>query len=110
MKNLAKRVSEIQTLIEKAIVDDVDAIECDSTWESMYQFKKIELLKTRLKVSYQEWDGIKSKEVVDVVDLRSDARIEYQDTKYMLSWIKRCINKGYRESYQASQCETTYFE
>jgi hypothetical protein len=98
MKNLAKKVAEIQTLIEQAIKDGIDGIECDSTWESVYTFRKIVLLRTKLKVYYEEWDGIKHKEEVDVTDLRSDARLDYEDTKYMLSWIKRCIKKGYKQA------------
>ena len=97
MRNLAKKVAEIQALIEQAIKDDVDGIEVDSTWESVYTFHKIVLLKTKLKVYYTEWDGIKTKEEVDVTDLRTDARLDYEDTKYMLSWVKRCIKKGYKE-------------
>jgi hypothetical protein len=98
MKNLGKRVAEVQAIIDQAKKDDISGIEVDSTWESVYDFDKIVLLKTKLKVLYKEWDGIKTKDEVDITDLRSDARMDYEDTKYMLSWVKRCIKKGYREN------------
>lgn len=100
MKNIPKQVAEIQTLIDQAIKDDVGAIEVDSTWESMYWFINITLSKSRITVQYTEWNGncVKTKPITDYVNLVADSKIEYTDTMYMLSWIRRCIKKGYKQA------------
>lgn len=98
MKKFDKEVAKVQAIIEQAIKDDISAVEVDSSWESVYNFLSITLLKTRITVKYQEWNGIKSKIVTDHVNLKADSLLEYEDTKYMLSWVKRCIKKGYRQA------------
>lgn len=103
MKNLAKKVMEVQALIAKAKRDEIDAIEVDSTWESVYRFELLRLTKTRLTVAYIEWDGRKEKQVVDAVQLSKDKKFDFEETKYMLSWIKRCIKKGYRRAKKENE-------
>ena len=90
---LFNRVNEISELIAKANKDEVWAIEPDSTWETNYEFISIKLLKTRIAVKYNEYNGIKPKEVLDYALLSRP-----EDVNYMLSWIKRSIKKGYKES------------
>jgi hypothetical protein len=89
MNKLQKRVAEINALINKAIADDVMAIECDSTWESGYSFRKVALLKTQIRVYYHEYNGIRPEDKMD--------SYSFDDAFYILNWVKRCINKGYRE-------------
>jgi hypothetical protein len=100
MKNLTNQVAEIQAVINQAITDDVMAIEVDSTWETGYQFKSIELLKTKIKISYSEYNG-RWEDKVDSYKL-SDT----EDVKYIFSWIKRCIRKGYKEEAKEQKLES----
>ena len=94
MKNLAKKVTELQALIDKAKQDDIMAIEPDSTWESGYWFDKIVLLKTRLTVYYTEYNGLPNDKVQKDITMLS----QEEDVKYVLSWVKRAIAKGYKEA------------
>lgn len=86
-----KQVTEIQAIINQALADDIMAIEVDSTWETGYQFKSIVLLKTKIKISYTEYNG-RWEDRVDSYKLS-----DKEDVKYVFSWIKRCIKKGYKE-------------
>ena len=88
---LEDKVALVSELIEKAKKDGISAIECDSTWESVYDFTSVQLGKTRLIVRYNEWDGIKHKAVCDQTPLSKK-----EDIAYILNWIKRCIKKGYK--------------
>jgi len=90
--NLAKKVAEVNELIEKAKEDYVMGVETDSTWESVYEFLSITLMKTKLVVKYKK---DYTEVVVDEVRFAHDC--DLQDTKYMLSWVKKCIKKGYRQ-------------
>lgn len=92
-KKFGKKVAEINELIEKAKKDDILAIETDSTWESIYEFDKVVLTKTQLQVYYK--DGNKKK--VDKISLAKDKEMDYEEVKYIFSWIKKTIKKGYRE-------------
>jgi hypothetical protein len=57
MAKYTRRIEELSALINQAIIDDVMAIECDSTWESGYYFKSLELQKFRVKLVYDEYCG-----------------------------------------------------
>jgi hypothetical protein len=94
MKSYVKQVDVLQALIDKAKADDIMAIEPDSTWESGYWFDKIVLLKTRITVYYTEYNGTPLSGGVqkDVTMLSQE-----EDVKYVLSWVKRAIKKGYKE-------------
>lgn len=94
-KKFGKKVEEINKLIDQAKKDDIIAIETDSTVESEYQFDKVELTKTMLKVYYKE--GIPCKKKIEKISLAKDKENDFDETKYMFSWIKKCIKKGYRE-------------
>ena len=98
-KSIIKRIAEVQTIIDKAKKDEISAIEVDSTWETVYEFDKIELLKTRLNIHYMEWNGRAPEKKVDYINIAADSKQDYQDTNWTLSWIKRCIKKGYKHNY-----------
>jgi GH18 family chitinase len=100
MKNLAKKVAELQALIDKAKIDCISGIEVDSTWESVYEFDKIVLLKTRVVIYYSEWDGIKTKSQKDITMLS-----QIDDLKYALKWVERCIKKGYKEQAKEEELQ-----
>jgi hypothetical protein len=91
MAKYTRRIEELSALINQAIVDDVMAIECDSTWESGYYFKSLELQKFRVKLVYDEYCG--KENVIEYTSIKDD-----QDLRYHLTWIKKCINKGYRDA------------
>lgn len=91
---LSKRIDEVNTLIEYAKEHKIHAIECESTWESIYVFDKIEVKNQFVKISYVEpcERNKQTKERFNVNDWGS-----LDELKYTLSWIKKCINKGVRE-------------
>lgn len=104
-KKFAKKIQELTDLIDQAKKDDVNGLEVDSTWESMYQFHKIWIEKNKLKCTYTEFDGGKTKEKTDTVNLKTDETQDWQETKHLFSWIKRCINKGYRQENKRKKKE-----
>lgn len=92
-KKMHEKVSTVGTIIEQSIRDEVSGIEVDSTWETSYDFRSIKLLKTRLIVCYSEWDGVTIKERRDSIKLS-----DIEAVNYTLSWIRRCIRKGYKQN------------
>lgn len=103
-KKFGKQVEEINTIIDQAKKDDIWAVETDSTWESKYKFENVELTKTQLKVYYEEYDG-KSKNKVDTISLAKDSEMDFDEVKYMFSWIKKTIKKGYKEDGKTDERE-----
>lgn len=91
-KMFGNKVKEINELIQKAKDDSVYAIETDSTWESTYEFDKVELTKTKLKCYYTD----ENKKKVDEISLAKDSLMNFEESKYLFQWIKKCIKKGYR--------------
>jgi hypothetical protein len=91
----AKKIEEVSALINKAKADDVTAIETDSTVESEYEFMSIAITGNKLTLVYKEVWGSKG-EKKDVINLKKDEENGFDETKYLFSWIKKCIKKGYR--------------
>jgi hypothetical protein len=89
-QKIINRVHELDTLINQAQLDEVWGIEPDSTWETEYEFVSIELKKTRVTIKYWEYNGRPTKLVTDYALLSNS-----DDVNYLLSWIRRSINKGY---------------
>lgn len=54
-------------------------------------------MNTRLRVYYKVYngDGKGWEQKVDDTNLAMDRQNNYEDSKYMLSWIRRAIKKGY---------------
>lgn len=100
MKKLDKQVAEIQSIINQSIIDDVMAIEVESSWETGYKFKSIELMKTKVNIFYSEFNG-KWEDRIDSTRLS-----QTEDVKYILSWVKKCIKKGYREEAKEQKLES----
>lgn len=94
IKKFQKQVNLVNSWIEQANKDDILAIEPDSTWESPYEFEPLELTPKKLIVKYKE-DYVKPKKE-DILFSR-DVKNDFEDIKYIFSWIKRAIKKGYRE-------------
>ncbi|MFA5207351.1 MAG: hypothetical protein WC428_01725 [Candidatus Paceibacterota bacterium] len=94
-KVLGKVIATTQQIIDKANTDDILAIEPDSTWESNYKFESIRLMSTQLVVKYLENNGKGWEKKTDITNLTQDRNNNFQDAKYMLSWIRRAIKKGY---------------
>lgn len=94
-KLLGKSIEKTQQLIDQANVDDIIAIEPDSTWETMYKFQKVILMGTRLRVQYQENNGRDWKNEVRDVNLTQDRAMNFDEAKFVLAWIRRAIKKGY---------------
>jgi hypothetical protein len=103
-KKFAKKLEEADKLIKQALEDDINAIETDSTWESTYVFKSISITKNKLKFTYEETYP-KRKSKTDIIDLKKDAENNFDEAKYLFSWIKKCIKKGYREENKSLKKE-----
>lgn len=98
VKKFQKKVDEVNKYIAQHKKDDIVAVEPDSTWESVYEFEPVKLTKTQLVVTYKEPLGNPpNKKTVDKISFAQDAQMEFEDTKHMLSWIKRAIKKGYKQ-------------
>lgn len=97
MAAMINKVCAIDALIKQALHDEIWAIEPDSTWETMYEFQSIELMKTKIKIKYFEYNGVNNKFVIDSTQLSAK-----EDIKYVLSWVKRAINKGYKQAKKES--------
>lgn len=104
-KFLGKALASTNQLINQAKIDDIDAIEPDSTWESHYIFDKVVLMNTRLKVYYKEYSGTGKgwENKVDETNLTQDRQNNFTDSKQVLSWIRRAIKKGYTEERRSSK-------
>ena len=100
MKKLEKQVAELRSIINQSITDDIMAIEVDSTWETGYQFKSIELMKTKINIYYSEFNGT-WEERIDSTRLSQE-----EDIKYILSWVKKCIKKGYKAEAKEQKLES----
>ena len=94
-KVLGKVVATTQQMIDQANADEITAIEPDGTWETMYQFENVRLMNTQLVVKYLENGGQGWQKKTDVTNLTQDRNQGFQDSKYVLSWIRRAIKKGY---------------
>lgn len=95
-KKFGKKIKEVNKYIKQANKDDIWAIEVDSTWESVYEFDNVWIEKDKLKCKYTEIYN-KNKEKVEEINLKQDEMNDFEETKYLLSWIKKCIKKGYKE-------------
>lgn len=94
VKKFKKEVEEVNKYIAKSNKDEIYAIEPDSTWESPYQFDLVEITPRKLIVKYTE-DYTKPKK--EEILFSKDADMDFEETKYMFSWIKKAIKKGYKE-------------
>jgi hypothetical protein len=103
-KKFAKKIEEVSALIDKAKADDVTAIETDTTVESEYEFKSIAINGSKLTLTYKEVWGKKGDQK-DVINLKKDEENNFDEAKYMFSWIKKCIKKGYRYASKESEKE-----
>lgn len=96
-KKFKKKIELAQKQIDQAKKDEISAIETDSTWESIYDFESIELKGNRLIVKYTEpYNTGRDKDKVDVVDLKTDERYDFEEARYMFQWIAKTIKKGYK--------------
>lgn len=94
-KVLGKVIATTQQIIDQANADNITAIEPDSTWETMYQFESVRLTNTQLVIKYLENAGRGWEKKTDITNLTQDRNQGFQDSKYVLSWIRRAIKKGY---------------
>lgn len=85
---LIRRIKETNRMITQCNKDEVWAVETDSTWESTYTFNPIRINKYSISVSYEEHSGQGHKQ---------ETWFDIDDIRYAISWIRRCIKKGYRE-------------
>lgn len=85
---LINRIEQTNQMITQCNKDEVWAVETDSTWESPYTFNPIKINKKSITVSYEEHSG---------QGYKSDTWFDIDDIRYTISWIRRCIKKGYRE-------------
>jgi hypothetical protein len=97
-KKFAKRIEEISKLIEKAKEDEIWAVETDSTVETEYEFQEIKIEKNKLKLTYKENLWTKPKTTTDTINLTKDEENNFDEAKYIFSWVKKCIKKGYKKS------------
>ena len=105
-KVLGKVVATTQQMIDQARADDITAIEPDNTWETMYQFETIRLMNTQLVVKYLENGGQGWQNKTDITNLTQDRNQGFQDSKYVLSWIRRAIKKGYTAERRDMKAQT----
>ena len=105
-KVLGKVIATTQQMIDQARADDITAIEPDSTWETMYQFESIRLMNTQLVVKYLENGGQGWQKKTDVTNLTQDRNQGFQDSKYVMSWIRRAIKKGYTAERREMKAQT----
>lgn len=99
MAKYTKAVAGLQAIINQAKECNLLAIEPDSIWETGYEFIKIELLERKINIFYNEYNG-SWKEVKDSYYLS-----QTEDINYVFSWIKRSINKGYRQAAKEQAIE-----
>ena len=88
-----KKVEKINLLISQLNDKDLFAVETDSSWESVYKFSQIKLMKTKLVLVYTK---DYTTEVKDEINLTRDEEYDYIDTKEYLGWVQRCCKKGLR--------------
>lgn len=86
---IMSRVNEVNSLIHKALAQDIPAIEADSTWESQYIFQPIALSATKMYVRYKEVHTGK----VHVEKWRA-----LEDAMDQISWVRKCLVKGFNEA------------
>ncbi len=98
---LGKSIAMTNEMIEQAKQDGIYAVEPDSTWESLYQFDKVVLMSTRLKIYYMEYSGRGWQNKVDEVNLTQDRNMNFDETRGNLNWIRKAIRKGYTENRRA---------
>lgn len=94
---IAKKVATVNKYIKKHLKDDIYALEPDSTWESAYEFKPVEV---KGKYVYFQWvepmggNGSKTKKFKERYNITNE--MHEDDIKHMLSWVVRSIKRGYK--------------
>lgn len=99
-KKFAKKIEEANALISQAIADEVNGVEYASTWQSEYTFMKVWIDgKDQLKCAYlMPYDRVYHTKVkVDSISLKKDSEMEFDQARYLFTWIKRCLKNGYRQ-------------
>ncbi len=97
-KKLRKLVDKTNKLIQQAKKDDIWGIEPDSVWESVYSFDRVILTSRTLSVIYSEPLGVGTRgKQTDTINLKQDEINYYDESKYLLNWVKRSLRKGYKK-------------
>lgn len=93
MNKYSKRIDKLNRLLELSKNLDLQPVECDSTWESVYEFKPIR---------YDDrFIWIETKEVYMPYTEDKDRYLIHRDIEeiqYALNWFYRCIKKAYSEN------------
>lgn len=97
-KQVKSLVDKANKYINQAIKDDVNPVEPDSTWESVYEFEPVKLSGKFVTFKYTDVYGSSSRKV-HTERYKYDKQDEFyiDEMKYMFKWIIRAVKKGYKE-------------
>lgn len=88
-----KWVDKVNKYISKARRDDIYAVEPDSTWESVYEFEPVRIVRKSVVFKWSEVYG--NKRETEKINYEDEMRED--DLKWQFRWVIRAIKKGYRE-------------
>lgn len=104
LKATQKKVDKVNALIAQALADDVDAVEVDSTWESVYTFEPVRIVRKSVKFTWTELYPVSRYEPVKHCEsINYENEMLADELAWMFQWVARCINKGYREAARATE-------
>jgi hypothetical protein len=95
-KTVKRWVDKVNKEIAKANRDGVYAVEPDSTWESVYEFKPIRLQGKYVIFEYDDVYAVGNKRQKDRFNWTNE--MNEDDLKWQFRWVQRAIKKGYREA------------
>ena len=92
-KAVKKYIDKVNKEIARSNRDEVQAVEPDSTWESVYEFKPIRL--QGKNVIFQYKDVYENKVEKDKFNYTID---DNGDLAWQFKWVLRAIKKGYKQA------------
>jgi hypothetical protein len=91
-KRIENRVNKVNEAIARLIEADISAVECESTFESAFKIEPLTVNKTSVTFKSSAYDFARCKTVKETITIRND-----EDFRYYMSYILKCIKKGFKE-------------
>ena len=101
--SIKSRINQINSKIEEINTKDINPVECNSTWESVYKFDPITYNDKFIWFKY--WLIYEGKVGNDRITLTHPMANE--DLRALLTWINGCIRKGITEHLRAENKRLT---
>jgi hypothetical protein len=99
-KAVLNRVNKVNEAINEAINADVSPVECDSTYEEAYEFKPLVVNKQSVTFISTSRDHVRNIPMTTKETIRNS-----EDFKYYMSYILKCVKKGFKEEGLALEAE-----